>query len=608
MSADPELWGVCRGFHDVTGAWREAPVEAVEAVLEAMGAEGEPPPPAAVTVRPGGAPPSLGPGVVLLEQGGETRLSADLPSGYHRFQPDGGGEPIRLIVGPGVVPRPRGRRWGFSAQLYATRTKRSWGVGDFRDLGELGSWAAGEGAGFTLVNPLHAPTPTVPQQPSPYYPGSRCFTNPLYIAVEDVPGAGALPGLDELAAAGRSLNDRRLIDRDAAWGLKSAALERLHPLSAGDPGFEAFRAERGRPLELFASFCAIAEEHGAGWRDWPAGLRHPSGPAVTSFAAERRGRVRYHAWLQWILDRQLAAASQRLGVVTDLAVGVDPSGPDSWIWQDSFAPGMRVGAPPDEFNTLGQDWGLPPFDPWRLRRAAYEPWVEALRAGFRHGAGLRVDHVMGLFRLYWVPEGGDARSGVYVRYPHEDLLNILALEADRAGAFVVGEDLGTVEDEVRRELAARQVCSYRVWWFEESDPAAWPEAALGAVTTHDLPTVAGVHTGSDLDAQRRLGMEPNEDSSAALRNKLLERAGAAPGDPVEEVIAGVYRDLARAPCALLCASLDDALGVEERPNMPGTTGGSWPNWSLALPVPLEEIRRRELPRRIAAELRRGADP
>jgi 4-alpha-glucanotransferase len=608
LRADPELWGVCRGFRDVTGAWREAPAETVEAVLDAMGAEGEPPPPAAITLRPGADLQALGPGVVLLEEGGERPLGPGLPFGYHRLQPDEGGEPVRLVVSPGVAPLPRRRQWGFSAQLYATRTKRSWGVGDLGDLGELGSWAAGEGAAFTLVNPLHAATPSVPQEPSPYFPGSRCFTNPLYIAVEDVPGAEALPGLEELAAAARRLNDRRLIDRDAAWELKSAALERLHPLSAGDPAFDAYLAERGRPLQLFASFCAFAEVHGAAWRQWPAALRHPSGPAVASFAAERRERVRYHAWLQWVLDRQLAAASERLGVVADLAVGVDPSGPDSWIWQDSFAPGMRVGAPPDEFNTLGQDWGLPPFDPWGLRSAAYEPWVEALRAGFRHGAGLRVDHVMGLFRLYWLREGADARAGVYVRYPHEDLLNILALEAHRAGAFVVGEDLGTVEDEVRHELGARQVCSYRVWWFEDSSPAAWPEAALGAVSTHDLPTVAGVYSGSDLEAQRRLGMEPNEESSAALRRKLVERTGAAPGDPVEDVVAGVYRDLARAPCALLCASLDDALAVEERPNMPGTTGGSWPNWSLALPVPLEEIRRRELPRRVAAELRRATGP
>lgn len=312
----------------------------------------------------------------------------------------------------------------------------------------------------------------------------------------------------------------------------------------------------------------------------------------------------YHAWLQWVLDTQLAVADGELGLVADLAVGVDPGGPDSWIWQDVFSEGMRVGAPPDDFNTRGQDWGLPPFDPWRLRSAAYEPWIQALRAGMRHGSGLRVDHVMGLFRLYWIPAGSDSRSGAYVRYPHHDMLNILALEAERAGAYVVGEDLGTVEDDVRRELAERRVLSYRVWWFEEAPTPSWPKAALGTVTTHDLPTIAGVLTGSDLEAQRRLGMEPNEESSRALAEKLEGRTGLGRDSPVERVISAVHRDLARAPSMLLAAALEDVLAVEERPNMPGTVDG-WPNWSIALPLPLEDLEKVPFATEIAGHLSGG---
>jgi 4-alpha-glucanotransferase len=265
---------------------------------------------------------------------------------------------------------------------------------------------------------------------------------------------------------------------------------------------------------------------------------------------------------------------------------------------------MRVGAPPDEFNTLGQDWGLPPWDPWKLRNAGYRPFVETVRAGLRHAGGLRFDHVMGLFRLFWIPPDRGPAEGTYVRYPYWDLLNILALEAQRAGAFVVGEDLGTVEDHVREELAARDVLSYRLLWFERDTPEHWPVGALGAVTTHDLPTVAGVWSGADLEAQRRLDLSPNEEGSRALRATLEAATGCRDGDPVEAVIDGAYGALAGARCAVLTATLDDALAVEERPNMPGTTT-EWPNWCLALPAPLEDIEVAPLALRIAEHLGRA---
>jgi 4-alpha-glucanotransferase len=314
-------------------------------------------------------------------------------------------------------------------------------------------------------------------------------------------------------------------------------------------------------------------------------------------------RVRFHLWLQWLVDGQLLQAANALPVVSDLAVGVDPGGADAWLWQDAFVAGMRVGAPPDRYNTLGQNWALPPFDPWRLRAAAYHPWIESLRGALRHGGGLRLDHVMGLFRLYWIPDGAPPAAGAYVRYPHHDLLNIVALEATRAGAFVVGEDLGTVERGVRHELAERNLLSYKLWWFETDPPRAWPAQALGAVSTHDLPTVAGVLSGSDLEAQRLLDRQPNEAASERLRAKLTRRTGAGADVAPEEVIARVHADLAEAPCILLSASLDDAVAVEERPNLPGTID-EWPNWRLALPCPLEDIEQLPLPRAIAASLRR----
>jgi 4-alpha-glucanotransferase len=282
------------------------------------------------------------------------------------------------------------------------------------------------------------------------------------------------------------------------------------------------------------------------------------------------------------------SAGTSVRLVQDLAVGVDPSGADAWMWQDVLASGMEVGAPPDAFNRLGQDWGLPPFDPWRLRAAGYQPFVQTVRANLRSGGGLRVDHIMGLFRQYWVPARTDPRHGAYVRYPWEDLLHILALESERAGAFVVGEDLGTVEPSVRQELAKRNVLSSRVLWFEEGGPARFPSRSMASISTHDLPTVAGVWTGADLSAQRRLGLQPDTASVDAIRTRLQELLGVGDDASLDQVIVTAHRLLAEAPSMLVTASLEDALGVEERPNMPGTVD-AWPNWSLALPRPLEQV-------------------
>ncbi len=370
---DPAAWGVAPGFEDVDRRWRDAPPATVEAILAAIGATaGAPGPSPVLTIRLDRPAATVPPAQLTLEDGTtlpvEGVLPTDLPPGYHRLALETGAS-MGLIASPGRCRLPTEPGWGFAAQLYAARSRRSWGFGDLSDLQRLSRYSDALGAGFVLVNPLHATSPTLPQQASPYFPGSRCFLNPLYLAVEHVPGASQAPDIDRLAAAGRALNHDRLIDRDRVWTLKSEALEALYRDFRGDERFDAHLTERGEVLTRFATFCALAERHGGAWSSWPSPLREPRSAAVQGFVSSPigRARVRYHAWLQWLLDQQLAAAAGTLPVVSDLAVGVDPSGADAWMWPDVFVIGMRVGAPPDQFNTRGQDWALPPFNPWRLR-------------------------------------------------------------------------------------------------------------------------------------------------------------------------------------------------------------------------------------------------
>ncbi|HEX7276182.1 MAG TPA: 4-alpha-glucanotransferase [Acidimicrobiales bacterium] len=617
MTVDPAAWGVQHGYHDAMGHWQESPRETVEAVLRTMGAsEDRPRPPAGdpgpvLFLRPG-EHHRVGPSVLHTEDGGEVRIDdhvpPDLPLGYHVLVRLDDGARTTVVVSPGRCPLPAGApTWGWAVQLYAARSAASWGMGDLADLRRLARWSAEElGAGLVLVNPLHAAMPGFPQATSPYFPSSRRFRNPLYLRVEEVPGAAAALGgrLDELAAAGRALNQARLIVRDAVWRLKLDALLQVWDKFSGDADFDRWRAAEGAPLEAYATFCVLVEDLGPDWQAWPEGFRHPDRPEVAAHGRDHQDRVRFHQWLQWLVEKQLEAASTAgVAVVHDLAVGVDPGGADAWLWQDVFALDMEVGAPPDEFNTRGQDWGLPPFDPWRLRGAAYGPFVETIRAALGHAGGLRIDHVMGLSRLFWIPRGSSARDGAYVRYPFAELLDIVALEAHRAGAFVVGEDLGTVEDVVRREMADRDLLSYKLLWFEDRPPSHYPERALAAVTTHDLPTVAGLWTGSDLEDQRRAGMEPNVESTEAMCRRVGDMIGVAADAPPDEAVIRLHAALGTAPCMLLTAALDDAVAVTERPNMPGTVE-EWPNWSIALPAPLEELMADPRPRAIARSLNR----
>lgn len=605
----PDAWGIQRHYTDARGTSRSATEETLEYVRRKMGSEAHPegPPSAApVQVLIRGRPhPDLGRGTIRLEDGGELPIDGgcpdDLPFGYHTLQPEDGQENL-LIVSPGACHLPSGwRAWGWAVQLYATRSKQSWGIGDLADLRRLGEWTAGLGGGALLVNPLRAVAPTTPQQASPYFPTSRRFLSPLYLRIEEVPGARASGvQLEALARQGRALDEDRHIDRDRVWPLKLEALEKIWAAStpASDPDFARWCTEQGDALHLFATWCTLAEKHGANWRVWPEALRHPDGAAVARFAEEARERVRFWSWLQWLAHRQLEESTKPVMMVQDLPIGFDPDGADAWTFQDVLADGVSVGAPPDEFSTRGQDWGLPPFIPWRLRQAAYRPFIESIRANMARGGGLRIDHVMGLQRLFWIPVGSEPSSGVYVHYPADELLAIVALESHRAEAVVVGEDLGTVDPAFREKLAASRLLSYRLLWFEERDPSEWPEAALAAVSTHDLPTVAGLWSGTDLATQEVLGLEPNVESTHALRRRLAERAGLDPTAPDEEAVLGAHRLLAKAPCRMLVATLEDALAEQARPNIPGGDAGR-ANWSIRLKPDLETLTKAPLAEAIA---------
>lgn len=591
---ETDRWGIDHVWVDADDEARRVSEQTVARLREAIG---EPPADldvrAPVVTRPGGDlgealdGPGSAPVEVVCEDGSIRRLETatlphDFPLGYHRIRTPHGHDRL-LVVSPGRCWLPEGwRAWGWTVQLYATRSRDSWGIGDLADLRAVREWAEAAGAGFLLVNPLHAVAPTTPQEASPYLPATRRFRNPLYLRVEGAPAS--------CAERGRALGAERLIDRDAVWRLKRDALEQVYGAGgAGDPEFARWREAQGSALQEFALWCVLAEEHGPDWRTWDADLYDPGGQGAAAAAERYAERVRFHAWLQWLLDVQLRAATGDLTVIQDLPIGVDGGGADAWAWQDTLAGGVSVGAPPDLFNQAGQDWGSPPLTPWRLRAAEYQPFIESVRATMAGAGGIRIDHVMGLFRLWWVPSGLGPADGAYVRYPSEEMLDIVALESHRARAIVVGEDLGTVEPGVREALDAHDILSYRLLWFEQDDPAEWPAKSMAAVTTHDLPTVAGLWSGADVTEQARYVDVPQAELERG-REELLGRLkfadlppSATPADAVETA----HRLLARAPSVLLAATLEDAVAEEQRPNLPGVV--ERPNWRLALAVTVEEL-------------------
>lgn len=597
-----DRWGVADGWQATDGSWQSTDPETAALIARAQGADEHPngPPPANpvwfVTHR---SAPGLSSRCALADEDGRDvgtfdALPADLATGVYDLQPLDGGPTTALFVVPERARVPR-RSWGWSTQLYATRSGASWGMGDLGDLAELAEWAEGNGAELLAHNPLGAALPLDRQQPSPYYASSRRFLSPLYIDIAGVAGAESIPAqlLDSIAVAVADLNRSPLIDRDAVWRLKSAALEAIATELADTGGHRAaiLAALEDRSLRSYATFCALAEHFDSGWQQWPAPYRHPDSDAVEAFALMHAERVRFHAWVQVEAERQLAhAARVGSGLMGDLPVGFDPSGFDAWVDQDLLALGCSIGAPPDDLGPLGQDWGLPPYVPWRLRNEAYRPWISTLRRLFAHSSALRIDHVMGLFRLFWIPNGLGADRGAYV-YQHEaELLDLVLMVAAETNSAVVGEDLGTVEPSVREALTRRGVYGYRIGWFEDDAPETWPATTLASLTTHDLPTVAGLWNGTDAADRAAAGQPPSPVEDAELLGRLRSLAGVGPGAVADVGVVNreAHRALARSGSDLAIVTLEDAVGAERRPNVPGTVD-EHPNWRLALPVPIERL-------------------
>ena len=527
-------------------------------------------------------------------------LPSGLPVGEHRLvaEVDGAEFEALLIVAPDHLPLPTDRLWGWMAQLYAITS--AWGMGDYADLAELATWGAQQGAGLLLVNPLHAAGPVPPLQNSPYFPASRRFHSPLYLRPELLPEYASAPSqvrerVD--AAAVSAPVDSPHIDRDGVWAAKTRALEALFSCVVTRP-----EAEDSDALTDFATWSALAEQHGPDWRKWPEALQDPRSPAVEGARTELAERIAYHRWLQHCCAEQLAAAQNAatqagmpVGIVHDLAVGVDPGGADAWALQTELATGFSIGAPPDSFNQRGQDWGLPPWRPDRLAETGYAPIRDMVRAVLRAGGGLRIDHILGLFRLWWVPDGCPSSEGTYVSYDADALLGIIALEAERAGGLVVGEDLGTVPDAVRDTLAQRDVLGSTVLWFERDKdgalvpPARWRPATMASVTTHDLPTAAGFLTGTHVRVRAELGLlnDPAAEEKAAAGERaemltlMVAEGVIARTADLEEQILGLHALLTRSPCRVLLAALGDAVGDLRQPNLPATVD-EYPNWRLPI--------------------------
>jgi (1->4)-alpha-D-glucan 1-alpha-D-glucosylmutase len=586
------------------------------------------------------------------------------PPGYHRLELHRGDSAIAastIIVAPDRCFQPetlrRGDRlWGPAVQLYTLRSYRNWGMGDFTDLRVLLEQWAAQGADIVGVNPLHALFAGNPGHASPYGPTSRLFLNILYIDVEAVAdwqecGAARAHALGpEFQAQLQGLRDTPLVDYEGVAAVKRIVLDRLFQhfrhehIERSTPralAFAAFCAAGGVSLYRYAVFEALYEDCHARdpgawcWQQWPKPLRDAGSPAVAAFAHRHRERVTFFQYLQWLarlqlesVDRRAAELGMAVGLYLDFSVSVDNGGADTWCNPSLYASGVAVGAPPDDFSREGQNWGLPPFNPQRLVDSAYAPFIAALRHSMDIAGALRIDHVMGLLRLFWIPRGLGAAAGSYVRYPFDDLLAIVALESQRNRCLVIGEDLGTVPPEVRAAMQRLGILCYRPLVFEKNHageyrpPHEIARDAVVTVTTHDLPTLAGFWEGRDLQLRRELGLfdRPEAfDAQAAARHwdrtqllRAFERENLLPRgvtvDPAsvphmtEDLARAAQVFLARAPAAVMTVQLEDVLGVTEQVNLPGNTSHVYPNWRRKLPLTLESWPDHDAFRRTAAAL------
>ncbi len=563
-------------------------------------------------------------------------LPEAIPDGYHQLVIKDGRKTARgrLIIAPDRAYLPqwiqRGvRRWGMASHVYALRRHGDWGMGDFTALKMLCQAGAKLGSSAIGVNPLHMLQLDRPEHASPYSPSSRLFLNPLYIDVVAAPGFGACKAARDVVNDSdfkdrlKTARERSHIDYAAASAMKLEVLETLFNWCEcrrkdKPDSFRAFREERGEALHRFAIYQALREHFGdKSWRDWPKSYQRPDSPETAAFAKENAERVAFHVWMQWVAESQLQEAADvdmLVGLYRDLAVGADPDGADAWADPDFIVGDARFGAPPDAFNPLGQDWGMPPLHPHLLKERAYEPFIQMLRANMKSAGALRIDHVMSLMHLYWLRPGDDPANGAYVAYPFEDLLGILALESHRNECLVVGEDLGTVPDGFREHMEAEGILSHRLYYFERWEnglfkrPETYPALALATATTHDLPTIAGHWRGADQELRRRLGLFPSEEALEAdriLRVKdrqmllaALEDQGMHPAgltlspDTGEEglraLTLAVERFLSRSPARLLMLNLDDLYLEPDQLNLPGTIL-EYPNWRRRLSHMVEDL-------------------
>lgn len=608
-----ERLGIAAGYVSETGERRSTAAEAKRGVIGALGF-------AAATDE-------------------EIRASlAALPEAAPYAVEDGPAPVCHLPAG--LIEHPA---WGVACQLYGLRSARNLGIGDFDDLGQLAEVTAGMGADFLGVNPLHALFWANPLHRSPYAPSSRRFLNPLYIAVDRL--AEDIGVVMEEPAEAADARASELVDYAAAAALKHdllrqlfASFEERHAGGASPlwQAFTAFQTDGGEALQHFALFETLSEAmnrdgYGAGWSGWPAKYRRPDSDEVRRFAEAHGNAARFHVWLQWCADRQLAeaqrrarAAGMRIGLYIDLAVGVTPDGAATWAAPDSVIAGARAGAPPDRFNARGQDWGIAPLSPLALAAEGGGLFREELESAMRHAGAIRIDHAMSLQRLYWIPGNADATGGAYVAYPMERMLRTLAEASRKHGSIVIGEDLGTVPEEFRERMSSAGVLSYRVAYFERDSSGrflpgpAYPREALACVGTHDMPTLRGWWRGADIALRRNLGLitESEAECQRAERQRerlaliqalaeegLIEKAAmetfAGAGDLPVAVGLGLHVMLAKAPSVVFAVQLEDLLGVEEQVNLPGTVD-EHPNWRRRMPCELSALARREDVVRLAA--------
>ncbi|MBD7996914.1 4-alpha-glucanotransferase [Arthrobacter sp. Sa2CUA1] len=550
-------------------------------------------------------------------------LPPDLPLGWHQLHVEAvrsgdGGTRAQAVLA--VTPDRldpvgkigRAQTWGMMAQLYSTRSARSWGIGDLTDLADLSAVCGEAGSDFVLINPLHAAEPAPPVEDSPYLPATRRFFNPLYIRVEAIPEYSYLPqeqrsGVEDLAAGQQAVNrEAGLLDRNAAFAAKLPALRLVFEVPRSpsrEQQFQAFVDGEGDGLESFALWSALAASLPADAPQWAEGL---NSSFARNAAVELAGDISFYKWLQWICDEQLETAQRAarqagmgVGIVHDLAVGVHPGGADAWTLRNVLVPEVSVGAPPDMFNQRGQDWSQPPWDPDRLAGTGYAAYRDMLRTILRHAGGVRVDHILGLFRLWWIPRGETPDKGAYVYYDHEALVGILALEAQRAGAVVVGEDLGVFEPWVQGYLAERGILGTAILWFEQTEqgprpPADYRPGALTTIGTHDLPPAAGYLAGEHVTLRGSLGLlnrpvEEERELDEAARAAILELVRSegllsAEEASEAETVEALHRYISRTPSVLIGVGLVDAVGERRTQNQPGTST-EYPNWRIPLAGP-----------------------